>query len=114
MDKHDEVLFQIEENGYRNACNVDQGVHDRHTFLQIIVTEDDNWCYEYNMESKRQAMKLCSLASPYLKKERAISRRSPRSPYQDTLGCLFRLQRHLTKNLSQKDKPSTPNSTKLF
>ena len=38
--------------------------------LENIVTEDETWCYQFDLESKRQSIAWCSPTSPRPKKSR--------------------------------------------
>ena len=39
-------------------------------FLESVITGDESWCYQYDLETKRQSMTWCSLSSPPPKKSR--------------------------------------------
>ena len=63
---------------------------DQNPFLlENVVTGDGTWCYQFDPESKRQLMVLCTPTSPRPKKES-----SAKIQGQNTVGRLLQQKRH--------------------
>ena len=63
INEHKHTLMET-SGDFTDMC--DQNLQ----FLETIIRGDETWCYQYDLETKRQSMAWCSLSSLRPKKSR--------------------------------------------
>jgi hypothetical protein len=66
------------------CCDLSRQLAEGNNFLDRVITGDESWCFQYNLETKRQSMQWKTSASPRPKKGTRVT-----SPSEENASFFF-------------------------